>query len=914
MTEDINKIFPTPFAAIAEIRRLAMLANDDFIPVFASSNIKVLPYQIAAARFALRSQYLKGCILCDEGSLGKTYEALLVAAQKCYEGQGNILIVLPTNLIPQWQKKISEDFALPFSLWRERENLDIKNVQDFFVKNKIDEQPPLWQNDTYINNEKIRELLGKNKISDWTTSFNPKNRNLFIATYDEVLQDATEIEKISWNLVIFDEADCLFKPENKTVITLKKAVGNAFKLLLTPTPIGLSIMDIYGLIHFIDEEVLPDADYFYKRYFRKPENYPELYGWVSQFAFRTLKRQASQYVGFTNRIPYMGYYELNNEEKKLYALIEDYLAFPQKDAYPEMDKYRLTLLFYHLAASSPEALASMLDAPLARAKEEEKRLLSELQSYARSLSQNSKIDFLLKILKKVFSHLKKQKENQKAIVFVDNLTTLEVLYKSLSENGYNAVKYKDENALVQFKDDATIQILITTDSSAKGLDIEYCPVVVQYDLLYNAMEMEQRICRCHRQGQKSDVLVINMLCKANVADVRILELINKRVLQFGGIFGISDEIIGNFDLSLDEVLEKRRKLDVIQDDMAETIIQNRTENEKIVENAESALFTTFTKEIADKVTVTPQYIAEKSAEISEDLWKVTTYFLLNGWSDLYIVDEENKVIKLKENEEAPLLFYHGRAYYSNKKYGLTPDFKPSSCRITLNSFFFEGLRNCLDIPKEGEICVAQAIEPCEISFYNVELRIGEKPTSYWKTGTWLKEYNVLEGKTASGKILSDEECRKILNLPVKSFQQSDEKKPYWMARSESKYETDSIEAIEKDVISRYLSQRKTSLNSDTILLQLKAAQQKANLETSLNELRQTLKNLNVSLSSATDSLEELNIKRKINLQEQELRQKEENLFLEQMKIDVNLESEIENISDFKKMYCIFYKLFTVQVK
>lgn len=79
-------------------------------------------------------------------------------------------------------------------------------------------------------------------------------------------------------------------------------------------------------------------------------------------------------------------------------------------------------------------------------------------------------------------------------------------------------------------------------------------------------------------------------------------------------------------------------------------------------------------------------------------------------------------------------------------------------------------------------------------------------------------------------------------------------------------------------------------------------------------MRQTLKNLNVSLSSATDSLEELNIKRKINLQEQELRQKEENLFLEQMKIDVNLESEIENISDFKKMYCIFYKLFTVQVK
>ncbi len=891
MTEDINKIFPTPFAAFAESRRLAMLANDDFIPVFASSNIKVLPYQIAAARFALRSQYLKGCILCDEGSLGKTYEALLIAAQKCYEGQGNILIVLPSNLVPQWQRKINEDFALPFSLWRDRENLNIKNVQDFFIENKID---------------------------TWESNFDPRNRNLFIATYDEVLQDVAEIEKIHWDLVIFDEADCLFKPENKTVIALKKAVGNAFKLLLTPTPITMSIMDIYGLIHFIDEEVLPDADYFYKRYFRKPENYPELYGWVSQFAFRTLKRQAAQYVGFTNRIPYMGYYELNKEEKQLYSLIDEYLNFPKKDAYPEMDKYRLTLLFYHLAASSPEALANMLDAPIARAKEDEKKLLSELQSYARSLSQNSKIDFLLKTLKKVFAHLKKQKENQKAIVFVDNLTTLDVLYKALSENGYNAIRYKDENALEQFKNNAEVQILITTDSSAKGLDIEYCPIVVQYDLLYNAMEMEQRICRCHRQGQKSDVLVINMLCKANVADVRILELINKRVLQFGGIFGISDEIIGNFDLSLDEVLEKRRKLDVIQGSIAETIAQNRIENEKIVENAEDALFTTFTKEIAEKVTITPQYIAERSAEISEDLWKAVIYFLIKRWPDTFIIDEKNKTINLKEGVEAPRLFYYNqKAYYSNKKYGLAPNFKPESCRITLNSILADGVMFGTECYSEGNIKVKADIEPCEISFYNVELRTSVQKTpkynAWVKSGTWLKEYNVLRGKTASGKILSDQECREILKLPIVGYTESGEKKTYANSCIESKNAVSKIEEIEKEIILRYLSERKTQLDDDAVLLKIKASRQKALLETSLSELQQKLKELNTSLSSATDSLEELKIKKKLNLLEQELHQKEETLFLEQTKIDVDLESEIDNITDSQKLYCDFYKLFTVQI-
>lgn len=74
---------PTPFHAYYTARILESYSNDNsLIPAFASSNIEIYPYQIAAAQFALRSPYLKGCILCDEGSLGKTFEAMLVATQK----------------------------------------------------------------------------------------------------------------------------------------------------------------------------------------------------------------------------------------------------------------------------------------------------------------------------------------------------------------------------------------------------------------------------------------------------------------------------------------------------------------------------------------------------------------------------------------------------------------------------------------------------------------------------------------------------------------------------------------------------------------------------------------------------------------------------------------------------------------
>lgn len=885
-------IYPSSFTAFVEAERLMQLADDNFIPAYASSNIKVLPYQIAAARFALRSSYLKGCILCDEGSLGKTYEALLIIAQKCYEGFGNILIVLPTNLVKQWQDKIAESFSLPFVLWEERkDNEKTKSIKEFFVNAEID------------NNYSFRDEK-------------PRTRNLYIATYDEAVKDAAEIEKYDWDIVVFDEADFLFKPENKSVMTLKKAVGNAFKLLLTPTPITMSIMDIYGLIHFIDESVLPNAEAFYNRYFRHEERYPELASWVSQFSFRTLKKQVAQYVGFTNRIPLMIYYDLSSEEQQLYKLIDEYLDLKNKSAYPEMDKYRLTLLFYHMAASSPQALANMLEAPLKRSAGEENRLLFELQIKALGLQKNSKALSLLATLKKIFANLKAQKEKQKAVVFVENLATLDMLYKFLIENGYKTLKFKDNEALEQFRADDDVQILITTDIAAKGLDIEYCPVVVQYDLLYNALEMEQRICRCHRLGQKSDVIVVNMLNRQNIADVRIIELINKRALQFGGIFGLSDEIIGNFDLSLDDVLKLRRRPDKIQSEIDETIQSHRAENQQIVERAETALFTTFTKDIADKIMVTPQYIAEKSAEIREDLWRFSAYFFMSRFPDDFDIDHQNHTIFLKPGKEAPLLFYYNqRAYYSNKKYGLSPDFKPEACRITLLSKMADGIYTDFRWYPSGTLKVDADIEPCEISFYEVELRTdnmnGQKSSPYCR-GRYLKTYKVLRGKTKSGRLLLEEECFKLLSLPVLECVEEGKLLTYWLNHKDNKIS--EIDDLSAEIITSYIAGRQMSIKEDAAIIQLKSSRQKAKLEDGLADLRAEIKNLRSNMSSVNDTLEELKLKKQITLRERELKKQEETLYIEQMKVDVEAEKEIDDLLDKKYLFCQFYELFTIQMQ
>jgi len=322
--------FVSEFAAMVEARRLASFRDDDnLLAVYASS--KILPYQIAAARFALRSRLIKGCILCDEGSLGKTYEALLVVAQRWYEGKEHILVVLPQNLMTQWQQKLDEEFTLPVIKWAE---------------------------------------------------YTADSKGICLVTYDDVIREAEKVKSIRWDLAVFDEADFLFKPDNKSVATIKGAVGDAFKLLLTPTPITMSIMDIYGLIHFIDESVLPDPDSFYRRYFRKPENYPELSSWVSQFAFRTLKSQASQYVNFTRRLPIVLNYSPKDDEKRIYNLTEKYLNLAEKQAYPQMDNYQLSLMFYHILASSPQAFASMLKAPIERTLGDERVILESMRDMA----------------------------------------------------------------------------------------------------------------------------------------------------------------------------------------------------------------------------------------------------------------------------------------------------------------------------------------------------------------------------------------------------------------------------------------------------------------------------------------------------------------------------------------------------
>ncbi|GHU95569.1 hypothetical protein FACS1894208_08610 [Clostridia bacterium] len=475
----------TPFHAVLTAHEIShyVRTSDRLVAAFASANIEVYPYQVAAAQFALRSEWLKGVILADEGGLGKTMEALLVLSQLWFEGKEKILLVVPTPLLSQWAAVLERNFAVPYA------------------------------------------VVGRE-----TPNFTQEG--IILTTYEIAADFAEQIGGIVWNVAAFEEAHRLNKPENKLTVTLKAAIGDAFKVLLTATPMQNSIMDLYGLIAFIDETVLPDAEGFYKRYFRKPERYGELTAVISRYDFRTLRSQALRFVNLPRRLPVTADYKQTAAETKLAVMVEDYLKKPEKTAFPKMDAYERALMFWKALSSSTAALLNLLDGTLDRTDE-----LKDMRDFAAGIKSNAKGGELAKALKKAFAELKKRGANRKALIFTEYKATQKYLAELLFGE-YNVTTYYDK-----FTD---ADVLVTTDVAAEGFNFEFCSFVVNYDLPYTVLTLEQRIMRCHRQGQKNDVVVLNFLTKSNFADVRMLELINKRVSQFDGIMGLSDDLVGNF--------------------------------------------------------------------------------------------------------------------------------------------------------------------------------------------------------------------------------------------------------------------------------------------------------------------------------------------------------------------------------
>lgn len=882
----------TPFHAYYTARILDSLSGEDgFVAAFASSDIKIYPFQIAAANFALRSPYQKGAIHCDEAGMGKSHEAMLIITQKWLESQSCILLLIPNaDLLRQWTEMIDRYYTIPY--------IALTNREDWNA-NISDDNPNAFLQDTIV-----------------------------ISTYDFAADNESAVKDIHWDLTVFEEANALssvYREDNKQAKILKRIADGSFKLLLTGTPIEKNIMDLYGLIWFIDETVLPDEQEFLSRYLRKPENYPELAERVRKYCFRTLRSQAKDYAKVPERILITNEYMPSPKERELYDLLYAYINKPNKIAFPEMERYDLALRLLSLQSSSTAAILQTIKSVIKRLQstpdaQDELAEWRQMQTVAECIPQDAKAKQLLIALKNGFALIKKSGAKKKTVIFTESVETQKLLISLLSDK-YKTCIYNgssDYSAIQDFKTDG--EILLSTDNGAKGFNLEDAAFVIHYDLLYNTLKMEQRIDRCHRLGQENDVISLAFIDKNNFADVRKLELVNKRMLVADGVFGITDEVIGGFTENLDKAFEtvaKRiRTREQVETDYQQTLAQNEVKNKQLISSAEDVLFTTFTKELTDKITISPRYISEKAEQINTALWSIVKYFFeqYNETHDdcTYVIDDDEKTITATNYEKLPKLFYYwtgsrNKPYQSMKSYGMAKNFKPHYGRITLTSIIGRGIIHHLGCGDCGALTIERGVhEQCQIGLYNVNLSSDANRTS--------TDIPVLVGKTQTGRVLSEEECQAVLNLSVTAYIEEGYKSPHWLKSSSKPHELDRF--VPTDMFITKQSEKLFPAQAEEIdKIKLLAKAKKTALTHDLDELDRQVKTLESKRDGITnDRLKLLAFDKKVNLLRQEYMKKQESQFFDIMLLDLELEEQIKEFTGKEKLTARITREFVLKVE
>ena len=530
------------------------------------ARVDLNPHQVEAAAFALDSLRRGGCILADEVGLGKTIEAGLVLSQLMAEGKRRFLIICPASLRMQWRCELEEKFEI---------HADLVDGTTLHPPNPFDRSTAV------------------------------------ICSLQFAATRAGSLVGIPWDLVVIDEAHRLrnaHRTTHKTGQALKGALRLRPKVLLTATPLQNSLLELFGLVSVLDDRLLGPEQSFRLRHesgIQDEQAIEQLKGSLSHVVFRTLRRQVREYVRFTHRRSIVEDFAPSPEEQALYDKVSDYLRRPDVAAIEPNRKTLLTLVYRKLLASSSFAIAPTLRKLAERLRAEGSRStrslgdgldpeplrdylehedewldgasnpkrampiekeIEELERYAalaEGIQINAKGEALIKALDRTFTVARSHQWPEKAVVFTESKRTQAYLFRLLSEKGYReqisqlsgdgAGPAQRSGIIDEFRQ--RTQILLSTEAGAEGLNLQFCNLVVNYDLPWNPQRIEQRIGRCHRYGQERDVMVINFLNRQNAADARLLELLQEKLHLFDGVFGASDEILGSLEDGID--FEKR---------------------------------------------------------------------------------------------------------------------------------------------------------------------------------------------------------------------------------------------------------------------------------------------------------------------------------------------------------------------
>ena len=638
------------------------------------------PHQIEAALFALESPLSKGVLLADEVGLGKTIEAGIVLCQFWAERKRRLLVICPASLRKQWALELSEKFNLPSLV------LDTKTHKNEtrLGRSPLNEKAILIVSFNYANalRDEIKAVSWDMVVIDEAhklrNAYRPSNKvgqGIRWATEDsrKLLLTATPLQNSLVELyglsTLIDEH--IFGDIN----AFRARYGGA----------GSSIADLRQRLAGFCKRTLRNQVVEYVRYTeRRAITRP----------FTPSDAEHSLYEAVSSFLQRPNSYALPQRQRHLTALIlRKLLASSSIAIAGTLDtlRARLETLRDEQVANDPEFAERLIDsediedellddiladdsqpendnaAVIDRKKlKEEIEILERLAVKARGIPVDTKTQTLLKALDIGFAQMAETGAARKAVIFTESRRTQDYLKAFLEAHGHKSevVVFNGTNggpdatriydawlgknkitgrtsgsrgidvrtALIEhFRDSSTI--LLATEAAAEGVNLQFCSLVINYDLPWNPQRIEQRIGRCHRYGQKHDVVVINFLNERNDADRRVLELLGEKFSLFSGVFGASDDVLGSIESGVD--FEKRilaiyqecrtseeieAAFEKLQEEMDESIRSR-------MDNTRRKLFERFDEDVHQRLRVKLADAKAQLDKVGQRFWALTRYIL-----------------------------------------------------------------------------------------------------------------------------------------------------------------------------------------------------------------------------------------------------------------------------------------------
>ncbi|MET3109220.1 hypothetical protein AAKU58_004069 [Oxalobacteraceae bacterium GrIS 1.18] len=646
------------------------------------ASVDLNPHQIEAALFALKSPLSKGVLLADEVGLGKTIEAGIVLCQYWSERRRRLLVICPASLRKQWALELEEKFNLPSVV------LDAKTSRNFLKKrlSPLNQKAIVVLSYNYAN--KIREELKAiqwdivvideaHKLRNAYRESNKIGQGLRWAMEDcrKLLLTATPLQNSLMELYglstliddhIFGDVNafrsqyvssggdldglrqrlsgfCRRTLRNQVTEYIRYTERQAITRPFSPTD------DEHKLYEAVSDFLLRSNSYAI----------PHRQRHLTELILRKLLASSSLAVAGTLETMKARLETLQNEKVQDDPDFAESLIADEDIEADLLDE----ILALEDADESDDILPQEIDRKLLN---EEIQVLTELSEMARGIGTDTKTRSLLTALDVGFEQMAITGAQRKGLIFTESRRTQIYLKDYLESHGYEGqvVLFSGTNnspeataiyenwlavnkntgriagsrdidirtALIEhFRDNAAI--LIATEAASEGVNIQFCSLVINYDLPWNPQRVEQRIGRCHRYGQKHDVVVINFLNERNQADRRVLELLTEKFNLFNGVFGASDEVLGSIESGVDfekrilTIYQKCRTPEEIetafkalQAEMDERIQARMSDTRKM-------LLENFDEDVHDRLRVQLSDTKAQLDRFSKRFWTVTQFML-----------------------------------------------------------------------------------------------------------------------------------------------------------------------------------------------------------------------------------------------------------------------------------------------